>query len=71
MNDTMIGNLRTRRLAVTRGDESRGPHRFGAILLRRRDLKSFANAPRRGPFIKGVADDLHRAISTFARWTRC
>jgi len=31
------------------------------------DLKSFANAPRRGPFIKGVADDLHRAISTFAR----
>lgn len=31
------------------------------------DLKSFANAPSRGPFIKGVADDLHRAISTFAR----
>jgi 2-(1,2-epoxy-1,2-dihydrophenyl)acetyl-CoA isomerase len=31
------------------------------------DLKAFANAPRRGPFIKGVADDLHRAISTFAR----
>ena len=31
------------------------------------DLKSFANAPRRGPFIKGVADDLHRAITTFAR----
>ena len=31
------------------------------------DLKSFANAPSRGRFIKGVADDLHRAISTFAR----
>ena len=31
------------------------------------DLKSFAVAPIRGPFIKGVADDLHRAISTFAR----
>jgi 2-(1,2-epoxy-1,2-dihydrophenyl)acetyl-CoA isomerase len=31
------------------------------------DLKSFASAPSRGPYIKGVADDLHRAISTFAR----
>jgi 2-(1,2-epoxy-1,2-dihydrophenyl)acetyl-CoA isomerase len=31
------------------------------------DLKSFAAAQTRGPFIKGVADDLHRAISTFAR----
>src|ERR1700754_2936083 len=31
------------------------------------DLKSFAAAETRGPFIKGVADNLHRAISTFAR----
>jgi 2-(1,2-epoxy-1,2-dihydrophenyl)acetyl-CoA isomerase len=31
------------------------------------DLKSFAAAETRGPVIKGVADDLHRAISTFAR----
>jgi 2-(1,2-epoxy-1,2-dihydrophenyl)acetyl-CoA isomerase len=31
------------------------------------DLKAFAAAPSRGAFIKGVADDLHRAISTFAR----
>jgi 2-(1,2-epoxy-1,2-dihydrophenyl)acetyl-CoA isomerase len=31
------------------------------------DLKSFATAPNRGQHIKGVADDLHRAISTFAR----
>lgn len=31
------------------------------------DLKSFAAAKTRGPFIKGVADDLHRAISTLAR----
>lgn len=31
------------------------------------DLKAFAAAPSRGRFIKGVADDLHRAISTFAR----
>jgi 2-(1,2-epoxy-1,2-dihydrophenyl)acetyl-CoA isomerase len=31
------------------------------------DLKDFASAPSRGRYIKGVADDLHRAISTFAR----
>ena len=31
------------------------------------DLKSFATASSRGRFIKGVADDLHRTISTFAR----
>ena len=30
------------------------------------DLKDFAAAPSRGRHIKGVADDLHRAISTFA-----
>jgi 2-(1,2-epoxy-1,2-dihydrophenyl)acetyl-CoA isomerase len=31
------------------------------------DLKSFASAPSRGRYIKGVADELHRAISTLAR----
>jgi 2-(1,2-epoxy-1,2-dihydrophenyl)acetyl-CoA isomerase len=31
------------------------------------DLKSFASAPDRGAHIKRVADDLHRAVSTFAR----
>jgi 2-(1,2-epoxy-1,2-dihydrophenyl)acetyl-CoA isomerase len=31
------------------------------------DLKSFATAPGRGRHIKGVADSLHRAISTFTR----
>lgn len=31
------------------------------------DLKSFATAAARGAYIKGVADDLHRAVSTFAR----
>ncbi len=31
------------------------------------DLKDFADADDRGAHIKGVADDLHRAISTFAR----
>ncbi|MCT7660249.1 enoyl-CoA hydratase/isomerase family protein [Mycobacterium deserti] len=31
------------------------------------DLKEFASAPDRGAQIKAVADDLHRAISSFAR----
>jgi 2-(1,2-epoxy-1,2-dihydrophenyl)acetyl-CoA isomerase len=31
------------------------------------DLKEFATAPDRGAQIKAVADDLHRAISSFAR----
>ena len=31
------------------------------------DLKSVAAAPSRGRHIKGVADDLHRAISSFSR----
>jgi 2-(1,2-epoxy-1,2-dihydrophenyl)acetyl-CoA isomerase len=31
------------------------------------DLKSMAAAPNPGVFVKGIADDLHRALSTFAR----
>jgi 2-(1,2-epoxy-1,2-dihydrophenyl)acetyl-CoA isomerase len=31
------------------------------------DLKSIAAAPSAGTFVKGIADDLHRALSTFAR----
>src|SRR5690349_7710229 len=32
------------------------------------DLKAMAASPLgAGPFVKGIADDLHRAISTFAR----
>lgn len=31
------------------------------------DLKDFATAPDRAQHVKGVADDLHRAISSFAR----
>ena len=31
------------------------------------DLKSMSAAPDPGAFVKGIADDLHRALSTFAR----
>jgi 2-(1,2-epoxy-1,2-dihydrophenyl)acetyl-CoA isomerase len=31
------------------------------------DLKAMAAAPNAGAFVKGIADDLHRALSTFAR----
>jgi 2-(1,2-epoxy-1,2-dihydrophenyl)acetyl-CoA isomerase len=31
------------------------------------DLKAMAAAPNPGAFVKGIADDLHRALSTFAR----
>jgi 2-(1,2-epoxy-1,2-dihydrophenyl)acetyl-CoA isomerase len=31
------------------------------------DLKAMAAAPSPGAFVKGIADDLHRALSTFAR----
>ena len=31
------------------------------------DLKAMAAAPDAGAFVKGIADDLHRALSTFAR----
>jgi 2-(1,2-epoxy-1,2-dihydrophenyl)acetyl-CoA isomerase len=31
------------------------------------DLKAMAAAPSAGVFVKGIADDLHRALSTFAR----
>lgn len=31
------------------------------------DLKAMAAAPSAGAYVKGIADDLHRAMSTFAR----
>jgi 2-(1,2-epoxy-1,2-dihydrophenyl)acetyl-CoA isomerase len=31
------------------------------------DLKAVAAAPNAGTYVKGIADDLHRALSTFAR----
>jgi 2-(1,2-epoxy-1,2-dihydrophenyl)acetyl-CoA isomerase len=31
------------------------------------DLAAFAAAPKRAPYIKAIADSLHRAISTFSR----
>ena len=69
MNDTH--DSRTRR----RGGTAATPTRrrswsltgAGRFFCAGGDLKAFAAAPTRAAFVKGVADDLHRALSTFAR----
>jgi 2-(1,2-epoxy-1,2-dihydrophenyl)acetyl-CoA isomerase len=68
MNDTMTRELADA-AALCDNDETKvvvltGSGRF---FCAGGDLKSFATAPSRARHIKGVADDLHRAISTFAR----
>lgn len=68
MNDTMTRELAdAARRCDTEGVKVVVLTGSGRFFCAGGDLKSFASAPRRGPFIKGVADDLHRAISTFAR----
>jgi 2-(1,2-epoxy-1,2-dihydrophenyl)acetyl-CoA isomerase len=68
MNDTMTRELAD---AATRCDTDATKvvvlTGLGRFFCAGGDLKSFAAAEKRGPFIKGVADALHRAISTFAR----
>jgi 2-(1,2-epoxy-1,2-dihydrophenyl)acetyl-CoA isomerase len=68
MNDTMTRELadaaRRCDTAATKVVVLTGSGRF---FCAGGDLKSFASAPDRGGHIKGVADDLHRAISSFAR----
>lgn len=69
MNDTMTRELAE---AATRADNAAtkvvvitGAGRF---FCAGGDLKAMAASPLGpGPFVKGIADDLHRAISTFAR----
>ena len=69
MNDTMTRELADARQALRhRGNEGRGAHWSGPILLRgRRSQVVRRRRPAAAGFIKGVADELHRAISTFAR----
>ncbi|MDV3128080.1 enoyl-CoA hydratase-related protein [Mycobacterium sp. 21AC1] len=68
MNDTMTRELAdAARRCDTAGTKVVLLTGSGRFFCAGGDLKSFATAPDRGAYIKGVADDLHRAISTFAR----
>jgi 2-(1,2-epoxy-1,2-dihydrophenyl)acetyl-CoA isomerase len=68
MNDTMTAELAdAARRCDTEATKVVVLTGFGRFFCAGGDLKSFATSPSRGRFIKGVADDLHRAISTFAR----
>lgn len=68
MNDTMTRELaHAARRCDTAGTKVVLLTGSGRFFCAGGDLKSFATAPDRGAYIKGVADDLHRAVSTFAR----
>ncbi|OKH66270.1 enoyl-CoA hydratase [Mycobacterium sp. SWH-M5] len=68
MNDTMTRELAdAARRADTSGAKVVVLTGSGRFFSAGGDLKAFSTAPSRGAFIKGVADDLHRAISSFAR----
>ena len=68
MNDTMTRELaHAARQCDTAGTKVVVLTGSGRFFCAGGDLKSFAVAPSRGLFMKGVADDLHRAISTFVR----
>ena len=68
MNDTMTAELAdAARRCDTEASKVVVLTGSGRFFCAGGDLKSFASAPSRGRYIKGVADDLHRAISTFAR----
>src|SRR6195952_564751 len=68
MNDTMLRELAAAAAlcdtAATKVVTITGAGRFFSA---GGDLKAFAAAPNAGVFIKGLANDLHRALSTFAR----
>ena len=69
MNDVMTAEL----AAVARRCDTAGTKAVvltgaGRFFCAGGDLKAMAASPLGpGPFVKGIADDLHRAISTFAR----
>jgi 2-(1,2-epoxy-1,2-dihydrophenyl)acetyl-CoA isomerase len=68
MNDTL-----TRELAVAAALCDTGATKVvtitgaGRFFCAGGDLKAMAAAPNPAAFVKGIADDLHRALSTFAR----
>jgi 2-(1,2-epoxy-1,2-dihydrophenyl)acetyl-CoA isomerase len=68
MNDTMLRELAVAATlcdsAATKVVTITGAGRFFSA---GGDLKAFAAATNAGAFIKGLANDLHRALSTFAR----
>jgi len=68
MNDTMTRELAdAARRCDTEGTKVVVLTGTGRFFCAGGDLKSFASAPDRGLHVKGVADDLHRAISSFSR----
>jgi 2-(1,2-epoxy-1,2-dihydrophenyl)acetyl-CoA isomerase len=68
MNDVMTSELaHAARQCDTAGTKVVVLTGSGRFFCAGGDLKSFAAAPDRGLNIKGVANDLHRAISSFAR----
>lgn len=69
MNDAMTGELAdaARRCDVA-GTKVVVLTATGRFFCAGGDLKAMASSPvGPGPYVKGIADDLHRAISTFAR----
>ncbi|CDO06510.1 enoyl-CoA hydratase/isomerase family protein [Mycolicibacterium cosmeticum] len=68
MNDTMTRDLAAAAtLCDTAGTKVVTLTGAGRFFCAGGDLKAMAAAPDPGVFVKGIADDLHRAMSTFAR----
>jgi 2-(1,2-epoxy-1,2-dihydrophenyl)acetyl-CoA isomerase len=68
MNDTLTRELATAAaLSDTEATKVVTLTGSGRFFCAGGDLKAIAGAPNPGAYVKGMADDLHRAMSTFAR----